>query len=126
MEEERISRFVTDDGFQVLKDKKEVASVHEVIAESGVTMRMTGRFSNEIVNYLKDELRALALARKTITLNLQDTVYLSYSTMDLFVDVARKLDESGQSVQITNVSREIYQKMRAYGLNELIDIDTPQ
>ena len=118
-----MEREYTEDTIRFLDQGTEKASIQEKQEENGILLKLSGAITGEITNALLDEMTALIVAGQDITVDLENTTYLSASVMDVFLKMERRLEEKRKYLQIVQMPPQIYEEFKARGMHELLEIE---
>lgn len=113
----------TGNSIRFLSQGAEKALILEEADKDVITVSLSGELTGEVANVLLDEMTALIVAGQGLVVNLEKTVYISASVMEVLLRMEKRLEEKNKYMQIVQAPQEIYNEFKARGLHELLDIE---
>ena len=113
----------TGNSIRFLSQGAEKALILEEADKDVITVSLSGELTGEVANVLLDEMTALIVAGQGLVVNLEKTVYISASVMEVLLRMEKRLEEKNKYMQIVQARQEIYNEFKARGLHELLDIE---
>ena len=113
----------TGNSIRFLSQGAEKALILEEADKEVINISLSGELTGEVANVLLDEMTALIVAGQGIVVNLDKTVYISASVMEVLLRMEKRLEAKNKYMRIIQVSPEIYGEFKARGLHELLDIE---
>ena len=100
-----------------------VLSVEESVVGGEASVRLKGSCRNDTFNYIRQELRALYTADKTIVIHCDEVGYMANKVMKVLAETLKGIEnlERG-ALELRNVSPAVQKELAAIGLLNMLVI----
>lgn len=101
-----------------------VLTVEETDLDGGVLLTMKGEIRSDTTHHIQDELEAFISVGLKVTIDFTDAAFIAPSVLNALLNVQQLADffRKGEIV-LRHLPDEIYQKMDANGITELLMIE---